>query len=312
MNMATSELQVAPASPSRLWPGAIELGSRFARAPATPVPAPFFREQGSGPGVVCLHSSSASSSQWRGLMDRLAPQYHVLAADSYGSGKSPAWRTDRPLTLRDEISLLEPVFARAGEPFTLVGHSYGGGVALVAAVTQPQRVRALALYEPTLFSVLDQEMPPPNDADGIRETIAGVKAALAAADPHAAAERFIDYWAGAGAWASMPEPRRESIAATVGNAAGWANALLTEPTPLAAFRNLQIPVLYMVGTKSPASSRGVARVLASALPQVTVVEFDGLGHMGPVTHPEIVNEVIANFVTYHQPLAQPDRVRASA
>ena len=312
MNNPASESPVAPASPSRLQPGVIDLGSRFARAPFLPVPGPFFREQGSGPGVVCLHSSSASSSQWRSLMDRLAPRCHVLAADSYGSGKSPAWVSDRPITLRDELALLEPVFARAGEPFTLVGHSYGGGVALVAAVRQPWRVRALALYEPTLFSVLDQETPLSNDADGIRATIAGVKAALAAADPDAAAEGFIDYWAGAGAWASMPEARRASIAATVGNAEGWANALLTDPTPLDAFRNLQIPVLYMVGTKSPASSLGVARVLTRVLPQVKVVTFDGLGHMGPLTHPEIVNEAVARFVDENQPLARPSPSRVSA
>jgi len=309
MNTAAADAAVAPASPSRLWPGVIELGSRFARAPA---PVAFFREQGSGPGVVCLHSSAGSSSQWRGLMDSLSARCHVLAADSYGAGKTPAWPADRKASLHDEVALLEPVFARAGDPFTLVGHSYGGGIALIAAVSRQQRVRALVLYEPTLFCLLDEEMPPPNEADGIRETIAGVKAALAAADPDAAAERFIDYWAGAGAWAAMPEARRESIAAQIVNAEAWADALLTESTPLDAFSRLRIPVLLMVGSKSPASSRGVARVLASALPQVTVVEFDGLGHMGPLTHPEIVNEVIENFVTYHQPLARADLARVSA
>ncbi|HUG79637.1 MAG TPA: alpha/beta fold hydrolase, partial [Burkholderiales bacterium] len=128
----------------------------------TSPPTAFFREAGAGPGVVCLHSNASSSSQWRGLMDLLAPKYHVLAADSYGAGKSPAWPTDRPVRLRDEAALLEPVFARAGEPFTLVGHSYGAAVALIAALARPHRVRALALYEPTLFALVDAESPPPN------------------------------------------------------------------------------------------------------------------------------------------------------
>ena len=48
----------------------------------------FYREAGSGPGVVCLHSNASSSTQWRGLMDMLAPKFHVLAADSYGAGKA--------------------------------------------------------------------------------------------------------------------------------------------------------------------------------------------------------------------------------
>ncbi|HKA43978.1 MAG TPA: alpha/beta fold hydrolase, partial [Burkholderiales bacterium] len=127
---------------------------------------PFFREAGSGPGIVCLHANASSSSQWRTLMERLAPKFHVLAADSYGHGRSPAWPADRRVALRDEVALLEPVFARAGEPVILVGHSYGAAVALIAAIDRPQRVRALALYEPTLFSVLDAEKPPPNEADG--------------------------------------------------------------------------------------------------------------------------------------------------
>ena len=162
--------------------------------------SPFFREVGSGPGVVCLHSNASSSSQWRALMETLAPRFHVLAADSYGVGKSPAWPTDRPVWLRDEVALLEPVLARAGDPFAVVAHSYGAAVALIAAVTQPHRVRVLALYEPTLFALLDAESPPPNDADGIRSAVGHAAAALDAGDPARAAQCFIDFWMGAGAW----------------------------------------------------------------------------------------------------------------
>jgi pimeloyl-ACP methyl ester carboxylesterase len=258
--------------------------------------SPFFREAGSGPGVVCLHANASSSSQWRALMETLAPRFHVLAADSYGVGKSPAWPTERPVWLRDEVALLEPVFASAGDPFALVAHSYGGAVALIAAVTQPHRVRVMALYEPTLFALIDAESPPPNDADGIRGAVARAAAALDAGDPARAAECFIDFWMGAGAWERMPEPRKGPIASSVANVRGWANALFGEPTPLRAFAELDVPVLYMIGRNSPASSRGVARILTRALPRVEVVEFEGLGHMGPVTHPEVVNEAISEFL----------------
>jgi pimeloyl-ACP methyl ester carboxylesterase len=80
------------------------------------------------------------------------------------------------------------------------------------------------------------------------------------------------------------------------NVRGWAKALFGERTPLHAFRALEIPVLYMVGAKSPPSSRGVARLLTEALPKVTVIEFSELGHMGPVTHPEQVNKAIVQFL----------------
>jgi pimeloyl-ACP methyl ester carboxylesterase len=258
--------------------------------------APFFREVGSGPGVVCLHANASTSSQWRALMDSLAPRLHVLAADGYGAGKSPPWPSDRPVALRDEVALLEPVFARAGDPFVLVGHSYGAAVALIAAVTQPHRVRAVALYEPTLFALVDAASPPPNDADGIRNAVARAAAALDAGDQDGAARHFIDFWMGAGAWDQTPEPRKGPIAASVANVRGWASALLGEPTPLQAFSRLNVPVLYMTGKKSPASSLGVARVLTPVLPRVEVVEFAALGHMGPLTHPEVVNEAICRFL----------------
>jgi pimeloyl-ACP methyl ester carboxylesterase len=220
----------------------------------------------------------------------------MLAADSYGHGRSPALPSDRKLALRDEVALLEPVFDRAGETFTLIGHSYGAAVALVAATLMPERVRALALYEPTLFSLIDAEKAPPNDANGIRATVAGAVALLIADGPAAAAERFIDYWSGIGAWASMPQERRAPIEAAIVNIAAWAHALLKEPTPLAAFAALDIPVLLMVGGKSPPSSRGVARVLTGAMRQLERVDLPDLGHMGPVTHPQVVNEVIASFL----------------
>src|SRR5215470_12714439 len=56
---------------------------------------PFFREVGDGPGVVCLHANASTLGQWRGLMDLLAPRFRVFAPDSYDSGKSPHWPSDR-------------------------------------------------------------------------------------------------------------------------------------------------------------------------------------------------------------------------
>ena len=150
----------------------VELTARVHR------PEPFFREAGTGPGVVCIHSNASTSGQWRALMELLAPTFRVLAPDSYDSGKSPRWPSDRVIRLRDEAALIEPVLARAGSPLALVGHSYGAAVALIAALKNPGRVRALALYEPTLFALLDAEAPAPNEAEGVRDTVARASVAL--------------------------------------------------------------------------------------------------------------------------------------
>ena len=256
----------------------------------------FFREAGQGAGVVCLHSNASSSSQWRGLMEMLAPGFHVIAADQYGAGKSPAWAGEGLATLSDEAALLEPVLARAGERFALVGHSYGAAVALIAALRNPKRVRAMALYEPTLFALIDAESPQPNDADGICAAVARSVAALDGGDADGAARHFIDYWMGAGSWARTPEARKAPISASIRSIRSWSHALLREPTPLQAFAALDMPILYMTGKKSPASARGVARILTRVLPRVEVIEFDGLGHMAPVTHPDAVNAAVSRFL----------------
>lgn len=259
-------------------------------------PQAFVREAGAGARVICIHANASTSAQWRSLIDLLSPDYHIIAPDSYGAGKSPDWHSDRIISLRDELGLIEPLLIEAADPVVLVGHSYGAAVALIAALAHPARVRALALYEPTLFSLVDADRPPPNDADGIRSAVQKASVALDRGDGSAAAEAFIDYWMGAGSWANTSEPRKQPVAASVKNVRRWAHALTTEPTPLATFRQLDIPILYMVGDRSTASAHGVARVLLSTLPQARLVRFPELGHMGPITNPDVVNAAIEQFL----------------
>ena len=257
---------------------------------------PYWREAGSGPAIVCLHSNASVSGQWRTLMTRLADRYWMLAPDLYGSGRSPDWPSDSTITLQDEVDLIEPVLRRAGDPFGLVGHSYGAAVALRTAVQYPTRVRALVIYEPTLFSLIEMEGPAPNDADGIRNAVAAAATALDGGDRFEAARCFIDYWMGPGSWATTAENRKVAIADSVVNVRRWAHALFTEPTPISEFGRLQMPVLYLTGGRSTQSAHGVARRLLKALPNVSCVNLADLGHMGPITDPDAVNRVIENFL----------------
>src|SRR5688572_18112304 len=104
------------------------------------------------PAVVCVHCSASSSRQWRPLVERRAARRRVLTVDLYGYGASPPWPVGRGLTLLDEAGLLAPLYEVAGGPVDLVGHSYGGAVALRAALADPSRVRSLVLFEPVLFN----------------------------------------------------------------------------------------------------------------------------------------------------------------
>ena len=257
---------------------------------------PFVRMAGTGPTVVCLHSNASSSAQWRELMEQLAPAFTVLAPDLYGAGKSPEWPSDRTITLDDEVQLLGPVILGAPDKLVLVGHSYGAAVALMTALRHPEKIRALVVYEPTLFMLEEAAVPPPNGVDGIRNAVELAGQALDSGDPDTAAGHFIDFWMGSGSWALTPAERKPAIAKSMVNVRRWRHALTTESTPLAAFAALTMPVLYMMGGRSPDSAHAVARRLVPVLPQVTELRFNDLGHMAPVTHAETINAVIADYL----------------
>jgi pimeloyl-ACP methyl ester carboxylesterase len=229
-------------------------------------------------------------------MDRLAARFRVLAVDMYGYGKSPAWPDDQPLSLADEASLLGPVFEAAGDRVHVVGHSYGGAVALKAALANPGRFASLVLFEPVLFAALIAEDPHQPAAREIMAVRDDTVAAVDHGDLDASAARFVNYWMGPGGWARMPEPRRQAVATAMRKVKAEWHATFTEPTPLSAFAVLDVPTLCMTGSDSPASSRAVARLLTKTLPQVTILEIDGVGHMAPVTHPDRVNPLIESYL----------------
>jgi pimeloyl-ACP methyl ester carboxylesterase len=129
--------------------------------------------------------------------------------------------------------------------------------------------------------------------------VAAAADALGTGDKFLAAKCFIDYWMGPGSWDATPPERQSGIANSTVNVRRWAHALMTEPTPLSAFASLNVPVLLMTGARSTASAHGVARRLLGVLPRAEHVVFDRLGHMGPITHPEPVNEAIAVFLQRH-------------
>ena len=241
---------------------------------------------------MCLHASASSGRQWQALQRQLTGRYQVLSPDLSGSGDSPPWPPERELTLADEVAKLEPAFEAAGDSFHLIGHSYGGAVAMRAALTYPGRLRSLVLIEPVLFGLLLAEDPGQPAAREIVALCQHTRVAVELGALDSAAQRFIDYWMGPGAWAGMSPARRAAAARAMPGVRSQWSALFAETTPLAAYSSLDLPALYLVGSQSPASARSVARLLTQVLPDVTTAELEGAGHMAPVTHPGPVNAAI--------------------
>ena len=188
------------------------------------------------------------------------------------------------------------MFRAAGDRFHLIGHSFGGAVALKAALAQRERVLSLVLYEPALFSVLMADATERAAASEILAVRDDTIRLMEKANLDASAQRFVDYWAGDGTWAATPEPRRLVLAAAMRAVKSEWHAAFYDETPLSVFAAVTVPTLLLTGAKSKASALAVARSIAAVMPRVRAEEIEGVGHMAPVTHPETVNPIIERFL----------------
>lgn len=268
--------------------------------------------RGYRPTVVLLHSSASSARQWDALVRMLEPAFRVRALDFHGHGAHPAWPGERPLTLPDDAALAVPLLREAGGAH-LVGHSYGGAVALKLAAMHPRLVHSVVAYEPVLFSWLNDDGP----WDPTRREVAAwgeaMGARLAQGDEAGAARLFVDFWSGAGAYAGLPPARQLSIAGRMRAVYRHFFALTTEPLRSREIARLDAPKLILSGAATVPATRRIADLLRRGLRRDEHQVLDGMGHMGPITHAETVNLRIAWFLLARAGAGvAPEPLRAAA
>jgi pimeloyl-ACP methyl ester carboxylesterase len=251
-------------------------------------------DSGEGDVVVLLHSSGMSGAQWKRTADALARGgARAVVPDLLGSGRSTPWPTDRPFRFLDDVEVIDRLLAKLGRPVHLVGHSYGGLIALQVALRQPERLRSLAVYDPVAFGVLQPE----RDADAIAD-LARLGFGWGATEPEREAwlQSFVDYWGGEGSWSRLRDPARAEFARV-----GWivhegARSLVADVSPAGAYAALNAPVLLMTGEKTPLAARRVVAHLGEAIPGARVEQLFGAGHMGPLTHEKKFTDLVTAHV----------------
>lgn len=248
-----------------------------------------YLDQGAGAPVVLLHSSGASGAQWRALAGRLSGRYRVLAPDLYGYGDTAPWPGRGAFSLAREAEIALAMLELAEEPAHLVGHSYGGAVALHVARLHGHRLRSLVAIEPVAFHLL-------KDPSEILAVAASVREALACGDFYGGFGHFVDYWSGAGSWDAIPAPRRGAMAARLSKVALDFHAALTEPAALEDFDDMTLPTLLLRGERSPFPTQRVCEALDQVLPFAKLFTIQGAGHMAPLTHADRVNDLIGAYL----------------
>lgn len=141
-------------------------------------------------------------------------------------------------------------------------------------------------------------------ADAIRDR-------LALGEPRAAAQRFVEFWCGTGAWEAMPAARQDAVATRMGSVLQHSDALFRVPFEGALPDRLPMPMLFLTGARTAAATRRIGELLRALLPVARHETLALMGHMGPITHAAEVNRRIAAFLHVRRFMVRPP-VRAAA
>jgi 3-oxoadipate enol-lactonase len=248
--------------------------------------------------VVLLHGQPGSGADWEQLAGQLPGTLHVTALDRPGYGASPRPAGGFGYNARAVLADLD---ARGIERAVLVGHSYGGGVALSLARLAPERAEALVLLAsvgPGCLTGWDRLLAAP---------VAGEICALTAWS--------LTPWT-ARAWlAAVARLRgRPSAAHEHVNLQIWGSAhhdhgpvwrsFLTEQRALiselgeltAALPEVAAPVLLIADPRDTLVPVRTTHLLAAALPDARVQLVSGVGHHLPLRGAPVIAAAIVAFL----------------
>ena len=256
---------------------------------------------GEGPDIVLIHGVPGSSSSWAAVTGLLAQDHRVHVPDLLGFGASPRPQSDEALAPPAQAEALAGVLEP--ERVVLVGHDYGGPVALALAAAHPERVEAVVLSATNAFP--DTHVPFPLSTLFLPLVGGIVERAL-----FSRLSLKMMLRQGTGQSERGPNPRLaigdESQHAAVRSIFASSLRHLAErygPAE-AALQGLQCPVEVVWGDRDPFFPAALAERTAAAAPgRPTPVILEGAGHFVPEERPEELVAVIRRAVarTRHSP-----------
>jgi pimeloyl-ACP methyl ester carboxylesterase len=246
---------------------------------------------GSGPALVLVHGASADHTTFRVVGPMLARRLTVHALDRRGRGASgdvEPYAVEREF--EDVAAVADAIAGDAGETVAVVGHSFGGRVALGAAL-RTDAIRAVVCYEGAPPAA-EERYQPEGAEERVREQLAG-------GDPDEALATFLREIVGMTAEdlaryrADPVWPRRAAAAHTI------VRELDAEASPQAsldALGGVRQPVLQVLGGASRPPFRIATEALDERLPDGRVIVIDGAKHAAHHTHPDQFVDAVEAFL----------------
>lgn len=252
-----------------------------------------YREEGSGRPLVLIHGSPGEGRSWARVVPHLEERFRTICPDLPGYGGSDRLEVDeaagRMVAMGAAVARLVDSL---GEPARLVGHSFGGNIALQAALqVQAGAVERIVLFEPVYFRALQLT----GDDAALKPAAAHFEdyARRATAGEPEVVRLMIDYWFGDGAYGRMPEPVRGYLGASAARNAIDVRSCFIGTSTAAELATLQQPVTIVDGRTSQEVVRSIARALVTLLPNARMEGLAGANHGMLDTHPEAVARLIA-------------------
>lgn len=241
--------------------------------------------------VVMIHCSLAHHQSLKPLAHALPKQARIIAFDMPGHGASADWSGQGDFqTLTADIGH-SFVGEHAGK-MHLVGHSFGGTVALRMIVDRPEKIASLTLIEPVFFAAARADDPATYAEH--RTEFAPFSTAMETGDMTEAARVFTRFWGTGQPWANLPEAIREDLTHRIHLIPAGAPAIEDDiHNILARLEKVTCPVNLISGENSPPIVRAIHAALAARIPHAKQHQIAGAGHMVPLSHPKEVAACVA-------------------
>jgi len=250
-----------------------------------------YEENGAGPVALLIHGSPGNAKAWARVGERLGNRFRVIAPDLPGYGETTRQPPGDEPDVRYACQLIEGLVRHVGPPAVLAGHSYGGVVALAVALRANVPVGALALFEPVALRVL--LMAGELEAYLMAKAVFDDYITSFEGGDDRAVQRMVDFWFGKGTFDRMPEPLTNYFLGETAANIQDVRATFRENYSADVFRRLQIPVVTIVGDRSPDITHRIARVIAEHLPSGSVTKLEKANHALTTTHVDAVAQIIA-------------------